>query len=706
MKKIIATLAMFIAIVGLATTEVTAATPSGSLPVMYINTEGGAPVVSKDDYLAGTYYLDPKGVEGVEAFGTAAEPLPLQIKGRGNYTWTGFDKKPYRLKLDSKAALLGMKKSKHFALMAHADDESGYLRNTVGFELSRRLGLAWTPGQAPVEVVLNGDYIGLYMLTELIRIDEDRVNIVEQADNETDPALITGGWLVEIDNYDEPDNEQVRFQEGNGEVIRFTHKSPEALSPAQRDYLLNLGQSADDAIYANDKNSTAWEEIIDIDALARFYIVQEILDNAESFHGSCYWHKEQGADTKMVFGPVWDFGNTFRRGGSRFIYERPPYGQTWIGEIAKFPHFQQVVKQIWKEFKANQYASLDAYIDEFSSQIARACVSDRSRWPQYGVRDVQSAKNDFKNRIHERVNWLVQQWGNAEPAPGPVTECYLIGQVNGNEWAYNNGVALPAVAEGVFSDEVRFTKENVYFGVATSLSATSWGDLNSNYRYGPAGESDVIVGQEMPMLKTTGNDPAWKVPGIGNYIVTIDFNALTIKVEESDTPGPEPIDDSWTVWFEAPEEWEQVYAYVYNTDNGSPVYVAPWPGEAMTYERGHQWRYDFTMHIVNGGWILFNDGQGNQTAGDPGFVLYDNGLYNFDGYVEEYSSVATPGVADGLQVAVEGDAIVITATAPQTVTITSVDGRHRTVSVPQGRTALTDLPAGFYIIAGRKVVIR
>ena len=90
---------------------------SGTLPVLYINAE--EEVASKETYVKGTYYIDDLGLEGYSSLGSADNPLPLQIKGRGNYTWTGFEKKPYRLKFDSKQTPLGMKKSKHFALLAH-----------------------------------------------------------------------------------------------------------------------------------------------------------------------------------------------------------------------------------------------------------------------------------------------------------------------------------------------------------------------------------------------------------------------------------------------------------------------------------------------------------------------------------------------------------------------------------------------------------
>ena len=380
---------------------------SGTLPVIFINTQ--EPVTSKETYVTGTYYIDALGLEGYESLGSADKPLALQIRGRGNYTWNSFDKKPYRLKFDKKAQPLGMKSSKHFALLAHADDDKAFLRNTVGFELSRRLGLAYTPEQRPIEVVLNGDYIGLYMLTEQIRVDADRVNIVEQEDYETNPDNITGGWLLEIDNYD--DTYQIRMNEGNGALLRFTLHSPELLSEAQNSYITKYLQDTDKAIYASDKNSTLWEDFIDMDALVRFYLVQEISDNGESFHGSCYLHKDRGSNTKLVFGPVWDFGNSFRRSLDKYIYVNSPFGQNWIGEIARFPRFKEAVIQRWLSFLAYDYDTLDDFIDAFVAQISAAAANDGKRWPKYSQGNINDRRDWYKSDLHQKVNWLIKQWG-------------------------------------------------------------------------------------------------------------------------------------------------------------------------------------------------------------------------------------------------------------------------------------------------------
>lgn len=381
---------------------------SGTLPLLYINTEAQAPITSKEEYVTATCYIDALGLEGYAPLGSAEAPITLQIRGRGNYTWNAFDKKPYRLKFSAKTAPFGLNKNKHFVLLAHADDNMAFLRNTVGFELSRRLGLAYTPEQRPVEVVLNGEYLGLYMLTEPIRVDSKRVDITEQNDQETNPDNITGGWLLEIDNYD--DDYQIRMTEGNGALLRFTLHSPEILSDAQHDYISQYLQETDHAIYDADKNSTRWEDYIDMDALVKFYLVQEVMDNGESFHGSCYIHKERGTDTKLVFGPVWDFGNAFRRQLDKFIYDGSPFGQSWIGEIARFPRFQEAARQRFQAFMDSDYATLDDYIDTFVTDIAAAAASDYKRWPQYGQDDINGRRDWFKYCLHEKVDWLCQQW--------------------------------------------------------------------------------------------------------------------------------------------------------------------------------------------------------------------------------------------------------------------------------------------------------
>lgn len=458
---------------------------SGTLPVMFINTDDAVPITSKEDYVYAEFYVDNMGIEGIANVGSEDAPELMQIRGRGNYTWSAFDKKPYRLKLDSKMPLLGMKRNKHWALMANADDNLSGLRNTVGYELSRRLGLAWTPSQQPVEVVLNGDYIGLYMLTETIRVEPDRVNVTEQADYETNPFSISGGWLVEIDNYQE--EEQIRTVEGNGKNIWSTYKSPEHLSDEQRTYLTGFINTTNAAIYVTDKTNNGWERYIDVDELVRFYLVQELLDDTESFHGSCFWHKENGDSTKMMFGPVWDFGNAFHRSNDRFIYDRPAFTQTWIGEIAKFPHFQDVVKRHWNRFELLHYAEMDDFIDSFIDQIYQAAMSDAARWPQYGNPDILNDRDNFKSYFHNKHNWLASQWGEPEKVIGDVN---LDGAVTAADITLLYDILLGNVA---LDDELDILADVNEDGTLTAADVTRLYDILLGSYQPPVEETGIII---------------------------------------------------------------------------------------------------------------------------------------------------------------------------------------------------------------------
>ena len=381
---------------------------SGTLPIMFINTV--EPITSKEYYVNATCYIDALGLEGYESLGSADSPLPLVIKGHGNYTWRAFEKKPYRLKFNDKVKPLGMLKNRHFTLLAHADDDLAFLRNTVGFELSRMIRMTYTPAQEPVEVVLNGDYIGLYMLTEKIRVDKNRVNITEQDNLATDPEEITGGWLLEIDNYEE-EGQIVPDAVSDQNSANITIHYPEVLSQEQRNYITTFITETNNAIRSANRASKVWENYIDMDTLARYYIVREILDDAESFRGSCFMHKEQGDTTKLIFGPVWDFGSSFKRGHDKFIWQDPPYGAVWIGKIYLFYRFKECVINLWQPFLGMQYPKLDQAIDDFIERIRYAFSCDVARWPNYYYGPIDYRTQLMKQCLAEKVEFLTKEWG-------------------------------------------------------------------------------------------------------------------------------------------------------------------------------------------------------------------------------------------------------------------------------------------------------
>lgn len=384
-----------------------AASPSGTLPVMYINTTNNAAISSNEDYIGATFYIDALS-SGYTSTGTADSPVEMKIRGRGNTSWTDYDKKPYRFKLSLGIKLLDMPKSKNYCLLAHAEDQNAFLRNTAGYKVSQLMNLAYTPDRRAVELVLNGQYLGLYFLSETVRVDKDRVAITKQLDNETDPTLITGGWLLEIDNADDP--EQVKITEGNGNVARFTHKLPESLSSAQNEYLLGQLNAINSAVYYTDKNSTEWQNYINLDTIARYYIVQEVLDNYEAFNCNTYLYKQRGNENIWSFGPVWDFTAAYRRNSQQFIYQNNELQQVWIAEIAKFPAFQTKVRELWAQFYTNQYPTISSYLDSFINSMSTAIAADYQCWPAYGTANPSTALSQFKDLFEQRVQWLNSQW--------------------------------------------------------------------------------------------------------------------------------------------------------------------------------------------------------------------------------------------------------------------------------------------------------
>ncbi|MGM9868780.1 MAG: CotH kinase family protein [Sodaliphilus sp.] len=394
---------------------------SGTLPTVFVNVENNWSVLSKEEYLnASIFILYPDGT----MLASPEAPTPVSIRGRGNATWTEVPKKPYKLKFPEKIALCGMKKSKQFTLLPHFLDWWGYLQNTIGFKLSETLEMDYTPKQEPVEVVMNGSYIGLYFLTEQIKVEKNRVNITEQEDEETDPELITGGWLLEIENY--PDSTSIFIHENDNrekQNLYFTSHSPEIMSTEQREYITRFLQNTDSVIYNDSINGHEWEKYIDMESLAKFYIINEVLDNKEAFSGSCWMTKERGDSTKLVFGPVWDFGSSFINWlpdtdtcFHSYIYQNlPHYASThWIERICQYPAFQKEVKRLWNDFYDEHFESIIEYANEFVLSIVEAGNCDFLRWPTGSSNNLVLRKDRFFiPSIKAKTNWLNTQWSKS-----------------------------------------------------------------------------------------------------------------------------------------------------------------------------------------------------------------------------------------------------------------------------------------------------
>ncbi|MDE6270598.1 MAG: CotH kinase family protein, partial [Muribaculaceae bacterium] len=372
---------------------------SGTLPVLYIETEGHLAITSKKEYVNASYRLVTTAADSYEDIGSEESPLPMQIRGRGHSSWKS-PKKPYKIKLGKKTEIMGMAASKHWALIKPAES------NAAGYYMAKLAGMAWAPDLRPVEVVLNGDYIGLYFLTETVRIDKNRVDIYEQEDGETDPDLIQGGWLVEVDNY--IDECQINIPENSMWNMTVKYHSPENLSYQQKQWLKDEFTAMNAAVYNPDKTSTDWEKYIDVAAMARYFIIQEVMDNPDGFHGSFYLHKDLGDGAKWVAGPVWDLV-CYNRQKTDYTFEMTVHYNFiphWIGEIICYENFCAAVREQWRAIYPGQLNKVFGYIDSVVLPLEAAWRNDCARWNDDPSQTASLRAERLKTSLRNNMEWF------------------------------------------------------------------------------------------------------------------------------------------------------------------------------------------------------------------------------------------------------------------------------------------------------------
>ncbi|MDE6527854.1 MAG: CotH kinase family protein, partial [Muribaculaceae bacterium] len=214
-----------------------------NLPVVYITTP--QPVMSKDNWVKNC-------VMEIWHAGEHNGRYETSVKGRGNSTW-GMPKKPYAIKLDKKAKVLGMPKHKRWVLLANWKDRT-LLRNDVAFEIARQLpALDWTPRGDFVDVVMNGKFAGNYYLGEQIKVDENRVPVTEMESANIAGNDITGGYLLELDiHYDEVNKFRTPYKDF---PVNFKSPDEDVLVPAQFDYVKNYFAEMEEILYGENADN-------------------------------------------------------------------------------------------------------------------------------------------------------------------------------------------------------------------------------------------------------------------------------------------------------------------------------------------------------------------------------------------------------------------------------------------------------------------
>ncbi len=335
------------------------------------------------------------------------------IRGRGNSTW-GCPKKPYKFKLDKGKDLFGMGKNKHWVLLANYYDNS-LSRNRMTYWLAAELGIPYTPQCIPVEVVMNDQYYGTYLLCEQIRIGTGRVEIDELKDDDTDDPIITGGYLLSMSPYgSEP--EVARTQTANEVFFGFdTPNFYEEGNEVQRDYINNYLQKTENAILGEDykdESGVSYKEYMDIDSAVDYWWIQELSRNGDAYYTpSTYLYKKR--EGKLFWGPLWDFDLVAwgdLNYDEDYINGFNNCTMLWFDYLKSDKEFIDAVKKRWPDIdqKLEEITREGGLLDRYYEEQKIAEDYNTRKWGRYesDLLEYSEEIDDLRNWVSDRRDWI------------------------------------------------------------------------------------------------------------------------------------------------------------------------------------------------------------------------------------------------------------------------------------------------------------
>ena len=380
-----------------------------NIPIVRIDTKG-KPILDKKNYVDGTISIsDPEGLYS-DVYEFKAD---MGIRGRGNSTWS-FPKKPWKVKLDEKASLLGMPADKEWALLANYADRT-LIRNIVAMKLSEICGFSWTPRMRSVEVYLNNEYQGVYTLCEHKKVSKDRVDIDVVGENDNSGDAVTGGYYLEIE---EQQDETTCWWTSMGVPMMFS--DPEEPTAQQLAYVKDMFESFEQALWARNWSQTSgYPKYIDVDSFVDYYIVQELTKNIDgNLRKSSFITKERGKKMEMYH--LWDFDLTL--GNCGYFWGNVGNGPEnfWIRLDKWFPHlfndpaFVQKVQKRWNELMP-EFSKIPDFIDEQALYLDKAqqrnfkvwSIWESVDWVYFPSLGSYEKEVDYLKEFYtERLQWL------------------------------------------------------------------------------------------------------------------------------------------------------------------------------------------------------------------------------------------------------------------------------------------------------------
>lgn len=437
-----------------------------NLPIVVINTGTGT-IVDEPKIMAdmGIIYNgignrnhinDPfnnyNGKIGIEIRGSSSQSL-FPKKSYGFETWDVNGNQ-----IDS--SILGMPKESDWILSASYTDKS-LLNNFMTYDLARTLGW-YAPRGQHVELVINGEYMGVYILMEKIKRDNDRVDIANLQLTDISGDQVTGGYIIKIDKgtgnggggWTSPYAPDTNI---NGQTIFYQYEYPSDVTivPQQEAYIQAYVDSFETALAGPNFTDTAigYSKYIDVNSFVDYFLLNEISRNVDGYRLSTYLYKDKNSNGgKLTIGPCWDYdiawGNANYCNGSDtsgwaidFANSCPgDYWQIpfWWDRLLQDTSFQNKVKCRWEELKltALSVSYLHNYCDSMETHLTEGAGRNFATWPILGVYvwpNPSPFPADYPGEIQELKTWISSRWNWMDAnMPGTMSGCNLTGTEDNN----------------------------------------------------------------------------------------------------------------------------------------------------------------------------------------------------------------------------------------------------------------------------------
>ncbi len=321
----------------------------------------------------------------------------VEIKGRGNSTWAGYEKKPYQIKFDDKTSVLGMGEAKKWILLANAGDDT-MMRNQLVYRAAAQMDMPYVTQFEYVDLWIEGDYRGTFLLGEKVELGSSRLDLQQDT-----------GALFELDTlfYDEEDYWFRSDVLGTEFVLKeIVEEEEETIAIAMEDFHTSLDALIQYVYDTKPENITLAQlsAMMDVDSLVKYYLINEYVLNAEAMLTSCYLYKD-GADDVIHFGPIWDFDSCMGNTGLTYTSDYG-FNQQLFQIFMKVPEVYMRTEELLMQYQPVLHAMANNTV-VLQTQIAESAVMNYIRW------DINQVQNPDKIKAYYPFNDAVavlQTW--------------------------------------------------------------------------------------------------------------------------------------------------------------------------------------------------------------------------------------------------------------------------------------------------------